>query len=382
MRLAVYTDFAYRRTADGVIWADQPFSLFMTGLRPWVEQLTLVGRLDPDPRPWHFRVPADVRFVALPHYAALSDPAVASRAMAASLRRFWRLLGEVDAVWLLGPHPLGLAFAAMAAARRRRIAIGVRQDLPALIRSRHPGRRGLHAAALALEGAWRALARLVPVVVVGPDLAARYAGARRVLSTSVSLISERDLELPAAAREWEAELRVLSVGRLDAEKNPLLLADVLARLVVGGGSWRLVVCGEGPLRGALEARLAELGVADRAQLLGYVPADRGLREVYRSSHALLHVSWTEGVPGVLIEAFANRLPVVATAVGGVAGAVGDAALLVAPGDADAAADALRRLAADPQLRARLTADGMSIARRFTLEGETRRIVELIAGREL
>ncbi len=381
MRLAVYCDFAYRQ-ADGVVWADQPFSLFMAGLRPWVEELTLVGRLDPAPRPWHYRVPADVSFAALPHYAALSDPGTAMRGMARSLRCFWRLLDDVDAVWLLGPHPLSLAFAVLAAARRRRIAVGVRQDLPAYIRSRHPGRRGLLAAALVLEGAWRVLGRVVPVVAVGPDLARRYAGAKRVLATSVSLVSERDLASASAARPWDGEVRVLSVGRLDAEKNPLLLAEVLAQLVRGGGAWRLIVCGDGPLRGALQARLAELGVADRAELLGYVPVDGGLLEVYRSCHALLHISWTEGFPQVLIEAFAGRLPVVATAVGGVAEAVGDAALLIAPGDGAAAAGALRRLAADSELRGRLVTNGVAIARRFTIESETRRVIDLIAGREV
>ena len=81
----------------------------------------------------------------------------------------------------------------------------------------------------------------------------------------------------------------------------------------------------------MEERLRELGVADHADLLGYVPIDGGLLDLYRSSHAFLHVSWTEGLPQTLFEAFASGLPVVATAVGGVPAAVGDAALLVEPG---------------------------------------------------
>ena len=101
------------------------------------------------------------------------------------------------------------------------------------------------------------------------------------------------------------------------------------------------------MAGDVEARLRELGVAEHAELLGYVPIDGGLLELYRSSHAFLHVSWTEGLPQTLFEAFAAGLPVVATAVGGVPAAVGDAALLVEPGDAGppgggAAADCRRR----------------------------------------
>src|SRR5207248_2132734 len=82
------------------------------------------------------------------------------------------------------------------------------------------------------------------------------------------------------------------------------LADVLARLRVADPRWRLVVCGEGPLEGALRARLDALGVAEAADLRGYLPLDQGLRDAYRNAHAFLHVSLTEGLPQVLFEAFA------------------------------------------------------------------------------
>ena len=173
-------------------------------------------------------------------------------------------------------------------------------------------------------------------------------------------------------------MTALSVGRLDREKNPLLLADVLARLRQHDPRWRLVVAGEGPLEEELRARLAELGVADAAELRGYVPIDGGLPELYRTSHAFLHISWTEGLPQVLFEAFAAGLPVVATDVGGVAAAAGDAALLVPPGDAERPAAELGRVAADPALRARLVEAGLRQVRRHTLEAECRRVAEFLA----
>jgi glycosyltransferase involved in cell wall biosynthesis len=167
------------------------------------------------------------------------------------------------------------------------------------------------------------------------------------------------------------------VGRLEEEKNPLLLADIIAALRAADPRWQLVVCGQGPLEDALRRRLAALGVSDRVQLRGYVPHDRGLRDIYRSSHALLHVSWTEGLPQVLFEAFAARLPVVATAVGGVPAAAGDAALLIEPGDAAAAAAALGRLAGDAALRERLVAAGVARVSTHTLEAEAARVAEFL-----
>lgn len=376
MRLGVYSDLRYRRSG-GDLFADQAFVVFLAALSPWVDRLVLVGRLDPEPGHWPYRLPAAIGFAALPHYPSLTQPLVVARAAARSLRRFWSVLDELDAVWLLGPHPLALAFALLAAARRRRVVLGVRQHLPEYTRRRRPGRRGIQAAALLLEGAFRVLGRFFPVVAVGPDLARRYGAGRAVLATSVSLVPERRVNEPHAERPPSGELSVLTVSRLDAEKNPLLLADVLAELSGDATPARLTVCGDGPLRTTLEERLRELGVASQADLVGYVPVDRGLFELYDRCDAFLHVSWTEGFPQVLIEAFAAGRPVVATAVGGVREAVGDAALLVPPGDASAAAVALRRVGADPALRKSMVAKGVEVARRYTLERESRRVADFI-----
>jgi glycosyltransferase involved in cell wall biosynthesis len=297
--------------------------------------------------------------------------------MVRSVGRFWRALDDVDAVWLLGPHPLCLALAALATLRGRRVALGVRQDLPTYVRSRHPGRPLVRLAGDILEGAYRLIARRAPTVVVGADIARHYRRARHLLDMSVSLVREADVAGPEQleGRSWPERPTVLSVGRLETEKNPLLLADIGARLPEG---WRLVVCGEGPLEGALRERIAELGVEDRVELAGYLPIDGGLMDLYRSSDVFLHVSWTEGVPQVLMEAFAAGLPVVATAVGGVPTAVGDAALQIPPGDADAAAEALQRLAADPDLRRMLSGLGAERVRAHTLEAESARVASFLA----
>jgi glycosyltransferase involved in cell wall biosynthesis len=376
VRLAVYSDLSFA-PRDGRPATDESFLLFVTALSSFFGSLVVAGRLDPAGGTGAYPVPDGVRFAALPHYASLTRPFDALRAFAGSLRRFWRVLGDVDAVWLLGPHPLAIAFALQAAARRRAVVLGVRQDMPAYMRARHPGNRVLIAAALALEGAWRLLGRAWPVVVVGPDLARRYGAARRVLPATVSLVRAADVVAGARPPREDGPFRVLSVGRLDAEKNPLLLADVMAELVARGVDARLTVCGTGALSGALAERFAELGVADRAELRGHIALD-DLRGLYRASDALLHVSWTEGVPQVLLEAFAGGVPVVATDVGGVADVAEGAALLVRPGRADEPADALARLAGDAALGERLAEAGRARVRERTLEHESGRVARFIA----
>jgi glycosyltransferase involved in cell wall biosynthesis len=378
MRVAVYTDYKYRRDVEGV-HAEKAFALFLGRLAHDFDGLVLLGRLDPRPGGWHYRVPPRVTFVPLPWYPSLAQPLAAAPAMVKSIRRFWRALDGVDVVWLLGPHLLALAFLAIAMLRRKPVVLGARQDLPRYVASRHPDRRALRLVAHVLEGAWRALARFHSIIVVGPELERRYRRARRVLEVYVSLVDERAIENAAdeGARDYSGELSVLAVGRLEPEKNPLLLADVLALLRDGEPRWRLVVCGDGPMRQELLQRLDRLGVRQYADLRGYVPMDRGLTRFYRDAHLFLHASWTEGMPQVLLEAFAARLPVVATAVGGVTRAADGCALLVAPGDAPAAAAQLLSLARDQSLRERLSEAGVARVRRHTFEAESRRVAEFL-----
>lgn len=377
MRLAVYTDYVYRR-AGGVIYAERAFALFLAALAPHVEHLTLIGRLAPGDGEARYALPSELELAALPHYSSLANPVAALRSLAGSLGQMWRALDDVDVVWALGPYPHAIALTLVALARRRTVVLGVRQDWPRYVRMRRPGRRWMHVAADALEWIWRRLGRRLPVVAVGPELSANYSHSPAVLDLSVSLVPAATIGLPAEPRDYSGELRILSVGRLEEEKNPLLLADILARLNARTPRWRLLICGEGDLAPKLTARLDALGQGDRAQLLGYVGMGRELLDLYRGSHALLHVSWTEGFPQVLIEAFATGLPVVATAVGGVAAGVGPAALLVGSGDQEAAAAALERIAGDSELRERLGEAGLRRARELTLEAQIERLAAFLA----
>jgi glycosyltransferase involved in cell wall biosynthesis len=378
VRLVVYTDSVYREF-DGVVYGEIAFTLFLGALAGEMTELTVIGRLDPAAGPAHYPLPDSVRFIALPHYESLARPLDVLSSLSRSLRLFWQALDSCDRAWLFGPYLHAQLFALLARVRRRQVVLGVRQDFPAYVRSRRPSMRWMHLAADLLELGWRSLARFAPVVVVGPELAANYRRSDRVLPIAVSLISTADIRAGelAADRDYGHELVLLSVGRLEEEKNPLLLADVLALLRAADPRWRLEVCGDGPLAGSLTDRLAALGLVDAAQLRGHVPLHEGLLELYRASHVFLHVSWTEGLPQVLTEAFASGVPVVATAVGGVASAVGDAALLVAAGDADAAARAVARIASDPELRSRLVSAGFAQARAHTLDREIKLVADFI-----
>ncbi len=383
IRLGVYTDMAYR--ADGeAVYSGRAFVRFLTRLPPRVSELVLLGRLDPAPGGDHYRLPGGaVRFVPLPHYPRISSIWRMLGSVRRSCRAYLAELDRLDAVWIFGPQPMAVLFAWLARRRRKPLILGVRQHYPSYIAGRLPGRRWLWAlpAAHALDAAFRRLARRAPTVAVGEELARRYAVGGPVLATGFSLVRRADVVTPAEAwaKRWSGELRLLSVTRLDPEKNPLLLLEIIARLRARDPRWRLVIAGDGPLRGQLEAEIQRRELSDSVELPGEVHNGPELWSLYRRSHAFLHVSLTEGVPQVLFEAEAAGLPIVATDVGGVRSALGDGAagLVVPPRDPEAAVTALERLAREPTLRRRLVAAALEQIATQTLEAQLDRIAAFL-----
>lgn len=373
LRVAVYSDDVYRRTSRGLC-SQLSFPQFIAGLAPFFEALTLIGRLDPEPGPCRHPLPAGIGVVGLETYSGLTSPRRLLGLLWRSLPKIWQALDDADTLVVMGPHPLVLLLVPIALLRRRRLVLGVRQHYPSYIAARHPGRFAIRWSARALEWVFRAMSRFVPVVVVGPGIAAQYAHAPRLHDLRVSLVGEAEVGEPQ--RDYSHDLRVLSVGRLDPDKNPLLLAQIAADLAADGQRWRLTVCGEGALRDDLERAIAELGVEDRVDLAGFVTSG-DLARCYHEAHFLLHVAYTEGVPQVLYEAFSTGLPVVATDVGGVRQASDGAASLIPPADAKAAVGALRRLAEDPGLRRRFVEAGLRHARDHSCERELARLAAFL-----
>lgn len=380
MRLGVYADLVYRRDGE-TLSTDRAFILFVAGLAERVDELVLFGRLDPEPGRSHYALPGSVRLVPFPHYARVTDLLGVLRSLRGARAAFRRELGTLDAVWLFGPYPVSLVLARDARRRRKPLFLGIRQDFPAYVRNRLPSRRWLWAVpvAHAFERRFRRLARQAPAVVVGEELGRAYRrrGAT-VLATGFSLVRDADL-VPldeALARSWDGErLRLLTVGRIDSEKNPLLLPEILAELRRRDPRWHLTVVGQGPLEAELLNRARALAVADGLELRGYVQNGPELWSLYREANAFLHVSFTEGLPQVLFEAQAAGTPIVATDVGGVRAALegGRGGLLVPPADAAAAASALERLRDDPDLRGRLVAAGLELAAASTMDAQLDRI---------
>ena len=166
---------------------------------------------------------------------------------------------------------------------------------------------------------------------------------------------------PPPGVPWrEREPRVLFAGRLGPEKGVRVLLDAWS---LWPGAPLLEIAGDGPERGALEARARAHGLGDRVRFLGRIsPADVERRMAGARLLAVPSLCF-EGFPVVVRDAFAAAVPVAASRIGALERIVDDGAtgLLFSPGDA---ADLRRRVAeawADPS---RLEAMGVAARAAF------------------
>lgn len=150
------------------------------------------------------------------------------------------------------------------------------------------------------------------------------------------------------------------IGVLQNTKNPGVLADAWRRVAAETSAARLVVVGRGPLQPVVDRLVREFPT--RVTTIPWLSSAEVARLLDEST-LLAMSSESEGLPRVIMEAFARGRPVVATAVGGIPDLVEPErnGVLVDPGDADALADALLRVLEDRQLAERLSRGAIEAA---------------------
>ena len=110
--------------------------------------------------------------------------------------------------------------------------------------------------------------------------------------------------------------RLVCVGRLAEQKGQLLLIEAAVRMFAEGDDFELVLAGEGPLRGALEAAIDAAGATGRVRITGWVD-NATIRQELQSARALVLPSFAEGLPVAIMESLALARPVVTTTIAGV-----------------------------------------------------------------
>jgi glycosyltransferase involved in cell wall biosynthesis len=141
--------------------------------------------------------------------------------------------------------------------------------------------------------------------------------------------------------------RIVSTGRLGERKGSKVLVEAVSILAGEGRDVSLVLAGDGDREG-VEARAAQLGVADRVEIRSWIGPEE-VAAMLRTASVFALPSREEGLPVSLLEAMAHALPVVVTPVGGIPDLVADGThgRMVSPDDPRGLAAALRELLDDP-----------------------------------
>jgi glycosyltransferase involved in cell wall biosynthesis len=167
---------------------------------------------------------------------------------------------------------------------------------------------------------------------------------------------------------------ILAVGTLQPRKNYARLIQAFAllrepdlRLVIAGG--------RGWLYDSIFAEVDRLGLGQRVLFPGFV-ADPDLPALYSAASVLAYPSTYEGFGLPILEAFACGTPVVTSTASSLPEVAGQAALLVAPTDTDALAQALRIALSDTAVRTRLIEAGQERARLFSWDKSARALLSL------
>jgi glycosyltransferase involved in cell wall biosynthesis len=177
------------------------------------------------------------------------------------------------------------------------------------------------------------------------DLQARFRVAPERVTTIFNPAAPEPFPADVSSAALAARVPVIvAIGRLVPDKDYPVLLQAFSRLRTKQA--RLVILGEGPLRGALEAQARELGIEDRVSMRGFV-ADVGAEMA--SARCFVMASRRESFGLACVEALSHGLPCVVTDCGGPPEIVDDAALgaVVAVGDADALARAIDAQLAAP-----------------------------------
>jgi glycosyltransferase involved in cell wall biosynthesis len=153
---------------------------------------------------------------------------------------------------------------------------------------------------------------------------------------------------------------ILAVGQLKMRKGFLQLIEVCKMLNDRGYDIRCEIIGEGPLRETLEQKISDFSLEDKVILCGAQPHEEVLKRYRRATLFVMPCIQTEdgdvdGIPNVLLEAMAMRIPVISTKISAIPELIRDQknGILVSPNNQEELFDAITHLLESPEKRAEL-----------------------------
>jgi glycosyltransferase involved in cell wall biosynthesis len=161
-----------------------------------------------------------------------------------------------------------------------------------------------------------------------------------VITTGVDLTQFSELAL-------HREKQIIAVGSFKWKKGYHILLEAAARFLPQFPEYKLIIVGDGPLRGDITAQIEQLGLVDRIQLMGILPQDQ-LAILLNRSQLFVITSLYEGLPKVILEALACGTPIVVTDACNVDEYLDGAGVIVPSNDYQAFSQAVIKMLDSPQ----------------------------------
>ena len=201
-----------------------------------------------------------------------------------------------------------------------------------------------------------------------------------VVKNAINVHSKQSFNQDETRKEVLSELGlsydsklIVTAGRLSPEKGHKYLIEAIKEMDGKQNNTCFVFCGEGQCREELEQLAKNLGVYKMCRFLGF---RRDLQRFFKAMDLMVLPSLTEGLPNVVLEAFAWAKPVVATKVGGVPEVIqhGVNGFLVPPERPDLLANSICRYLDNPDMMKSMGETGWRIVKSdFNLESQTQKL---------
>jgi len=213
----------------------------------------------------------------------------------------------------------------------------------------------------ALDPHYKRLAKVLPlcseVAALSPTLARQWSQRFPFLSSvSVLPLITDDYEMLNISTRLGVNGATIfgCAARIETGKGPLVLADATAQLRSSRNDVLVRLAGIGPAVQEVKARVRELQLNGSWEFAGSYDGAVGCSAFMRTLDVFVLPSFAEGTSKSIIEAMAHGLPIITTSVGGSPDLLTpETGILIPPGNSVALADAMQRLAADPELRKRM-----------------------------
>jgi len=330
-----------------------------------------------------FNVSKKINIIELPYWKGIEDFFLQFPNF------FWRILKIVDqnikkndVIWIRLPSITGIIFFIFSKIHRKPIVLYVAGDIEKAWDSlKYGGVKKIIAKAIIflLDKSIAFMSRFALVLITGQELYQKYnIDKKKGLLFIDSLIQEKNLFFRIDTCNNRV-INLLWVGKIVPKKGIFYLLTAVKELLDAGNEVNLILVGYGPYKEKLKKKIRELNIQKNVEFLGYIRFGKNLFQIYRNADIFILPSLSEGMPRVILEAWASSIPVIATEIGGIPSLIqnNQNGLLIKPGSVKELCMAVERIKQNKALRQKLIKNGLKSVQNYTTKKQVQNALDFI-----